>query len=201
MNQQISNLLTWQRTRGLRFPTYSRETPAAQPQNQFNLLASEGDALLIWKDAGTAALAPVAQTKTRTPLLFFSGSTDQVPDETRGLWDELLKKITAAMGIRPGHALHLAAANPNEQARKAVELGLRSLQPQLVVILGRDALDFFQGHYPNGEKPLERGEFFPLGTNPTQTALFTWHPAEMIRDPNIKRDVWADMQKVMRRLQ
>lgn len=72
---------------------------------------------------------------------------------------------------------------------------VKSINPQVVVALGRFAAQTLLGV----KTPISklRGQFHNYHGLPLMP---TYHPAALLRDPALKRDVWNDMQQVMKLL-
>jgi DNA polymerase len=70
---------------------------------------------------------------------------------------------------------------------------VRAISPQVVVALGRFAAQTLLGV----KTPISRlrGQFHDYHGLPLMP---TYHPAALLRDPALKRDVWNDMQQVMK---
>jgi DNA polymerase len=72
---------------------------------------------------------------------------------------------------------------------------IKAIKPQAIVALGRFAAQTLLGV----KTPISklRGQFHDYNGLPLMP---TYHPAALLRDPSLKRDVWNDMQQVMQLL-
>lgn len=120
---------------------------------------------------------------------------------------QLLTKIIVAMKFRREevyitNVVKCRPPNNREPIRDEIEAcqpylltQIKTIQPQVIVSLGRTATGFFVPS-PAGMTSL-RGEFHDFGG---VKVMPTFHPAYVLRnegDPRVKRQVWQDMQKVM----
>jgi DNA polymerase len=123
-----------------------------------------------------------------------------------GAVGELLDRILAAMGFkradvylcnvlkcRPASEADAAAASV---CRPFLDHQLELIRPKVVVALGAFATRVLL----DDERPLAelRGRWAERRGLPV---LPTHHPAELLRDPGLKRRVWDDMKLVLRHLQ
>ncbi len=72
---------------------------------------------------------------------------------------------------------------------------IEAVRPEVIVALGKTAVLFLLGI----EAPITklRGRWTDFGGIPVMP---TFHPSYLLRNPGAKRDVWSDIQEVMRRL-
>ena len=100
---------------------------------------------------------------------------------------ELLKKILKAMKLS-ADTVCLCNAPDAEQVLDF----LQSVRPVVVITLGATAVRVVTG----SRDPLAdiRGKFFKFQGI---SVMPTFHPAELLKDPGLKRPVWEDMQQVM----
>jgi DNA polymerase len=86
---------------------------------------------------------------------------------------------------------------PDEVAacRGYLETQIRLVAPRVLAILGRVAAHTLLGN----ETPIGRlrGRWYPVLGIP---AMVTYHPAALLRNPELKRPTWEDMQQVRDRL-
>jgi len=79
-----------------------------------------------------------------------------------------------------------------EACRPYIERQIEFIKPRVIVTLGRFALQSIL------QRPLAissvRGQWQSLGAI---KVMPTYHPAYLLRTPSAKKDVWADMKKVM----
>lgn len=76
-----------------------------------------------------------------------------------------------------------------------LERQIRAIRPELICALGKFAAQTLL----QDEKPISRlrGRFHAYHEIPVMP---TYHPAYLLRNPGSKRDVWNDMQQIMKRL-
>ena len=121
---------------------------------------------------------------------------------------QLLTKIIEAMGLKredvyisnvvkcrpPGNRTPL----PNESNTCKELLLLKEIdliKPKIICTLGATATQALLGD--DVKITRARGQFFNFNGI---FVLPTYHPAYLLRNPDAKKDVWADMQKVMAKL-
>ena len=111
----------------------------------------------------------------------------------------LLANIIKAMGFS-AQEVHLLSfsMDPSGAASATREelLGrIAAVSPEVVVALGEAAAQLLLGSCePVGEL---RGSFHDLAGTPLMPSL---HPEKLLENPALKREVWSDMQQVMKRL-
>lgn len=118
---------------------------------------------------------------------------------------QLLDKILAACGFeRFTHVYILNAIKcrppgnriPTEEERAAcwpnLEAQLRILQPKIIVLLGATALQVLLD--PRGRITRDRGRWVEKNG---VWFMPTYHPAALLRNPNLKRDAWEDFKQVV----
>ncbi|HBG07761.1 MAG: hypothetical protein A2075_10650 [Geobacteraceae bacterium GWC2_58_44] len=116
-----------------------------------------------------------------------------------GAAGELLAKIIQAMGFATSDVFLLSfnagSGGAGSPAREAVLARIAAVGPEVVVTLGEPAAQLLL----QSRQPVEklRGRFHDLEGIPL---LPTLHPDAMLENPALKREVWSDMQQVMRRL-
>ncbi len=121
---------------------------------------------------------------------------------------QLLDRIIAAMGLSRAEvyiANIVKCRPPGNRAPLPDEVGaclpflerqIEIIQPEVIVTLGRSALQSLRGEsVPSITRA--RGQWFRYGSIP---AIATFHPAYLLRSPEAKRPVWEDMQEVMAHL-
>ncbi len=164
-----------------------------------------------------------ALATTRSNIVFGDGAADaplvfvgEAPgaDEDRtgvpfvGRAGELLDKMIVAMGWRrsdvyianvlkcrpPGNRTPLA--DEIAACRPFLDAQLGVLAPRIVVALGRPAANTLLGT----DAPISalRGRFHELNG---LRVMPTFHPAYLLREPDRKRDAWADLKLVMAELE
>ena len=102
----------------------------------------------------------------------------------------LLKKILEAMKLSADKVCLCNAPDPDQ-----VMAFLESVRPRVVIALGDQAAQVMTG---TGDSVGNiRGKFVTIhGID----VMPTFHPAQLIEDPALKRPVWEDMQKVMQKI-
>jgi len=89
-------------------------------------------------------------------------------------------------GNRTPGGEEIAACSPNLQAQ------LRILKPKILVLLGAAALQALLD--PKGKITRERGNWVKKGE---LYIMPTYHPAALLRNPNLKKDTWEDFKQVV----
>ncbi|OAT80241.1 uracil-DNA glycosylase [Desulfotomaculum copahuensis] len=118
---------------------------------------------------------------------------------------QLLDKMLAACGFqRFEHVYILNAVKcrppgnriPTDEERAACRLNLdaqlRLLKPVIMVLLGATALQAVLD--PKGRITKDRGRWVERNG---VLIMPTYHPAALLRNPNLKRDTWADLKQVV----
>jgi DNA polymerase len=175
----------------------------------------------IREELGDCQRCPLA--KTRTNLVFGAGDPNaqlmfvgEAPgrDEDRegipfvGRAGQLLTKIIQAINMTRNQvyiANILKCRPPNNRNPETEEIEkcypflqqqIKVIQPRIICALGAFAAQtLLQTKTPIGRL---RGRGHPF--NKHSLVIPTYHPAFLLRDPNKKRDVWEDMQLVMKLL-
>jgi len=175
----------------------------------------------IREELGDCQRCPLA--KTRTNLVFGAGDPDaqlmfvgEAPgrDEDRegipfvGRAGQLLTKIIQAINMTRDQvyiANILKCRPPNNRNPEAEEIEkcypflqqqIKVIQPRIICALGAFAAQtLLQTKTPIGRL---RGRGHPF--NKHSLVIPTYHPAFLLRNPNKKRDVWEDMQLVIKLL-
>lgn len=111
-----------------------------------------------------------------------------------GAAGELLGKIIQAMGFATSDVCLLSFAGV-APTRETLLRQITAVGPELVVALGEETAQLLL-QSGDGIAKL-RGKFHDLGGVPLMPTL---HPEAMLEDPALKRQVWSEMQQVMRRL-
>lgn len=147
------------------------------------------------------------------PELMFVGEGPGADEDAQGLAfvgraGQLLTKIIEAMGMtrdevfignivkcrppgnRPPEPEEMEACIPYLKEQVAL------LKPKIIVCLGATAVKGFFGPEPDGITKI-RGNW---RTFEGIDVMPTYHPAYLLRNPNMKKDVWTDMKEVLRRL-
>ncbi len=175
----------------------------------------------IREELGDCQRCPLA--KTRTNLVFGAGNPDTVlmfvgeapgRDEDRegipfiGRAGQLLTKIIQAINMTREQVYItniLKCRPPNNRNPETEEIErcypflqqqIKVIQPRIICALGAFAAQtLLQTKTPIGRL---RGRGHPF--NKHSLVVPTYHPAFLLRNPNKKRDVWEDMQLVMKLL-
>jgi uracil-DNA glycosylase len=112
---------------------------------------------------------------------------------------ELLAKIVQAMGFAAAdvHLLSFPAqpSGPGCASRETLLNRIAAVAPEVVVTLGEQAAQLLL----ESREPVStlRGNFHDLAGTPLMPTL---HPEQLLENPALKREVWSDMQQVMKRL-
>jgi uracil-DNA glycosylase len=112
---------------------------------------------------------------------------------------ELFAKIIKAMGFAPQEVYLLSFAQEAPGAATASRASLleaiATVAPRIVVALGETAAQLL---LQSGD-PISalRGRFVDLEGTPLMATL---HPDQLLADDSLKREVWNEMQQVMKRL-
>lgn len=147
-----------------------------------------------------------------TARLAFVGEGPGANEDQQGLpfvgeAGQLLDKMIVAMGLRPDEVYVCNAVKcrpPSNRTPESDEMAacspflaeqLAEVRPDIIVALGRTAA-IALGVMPEGGRNW-RGVFSVYEGIPV---LSTYHPAYLLRSPDQKRVVWADLQLVMARL-
>ena len=166
----------------------------AEPQHV--VLSVSDDAGRHWSRVGpvNADPEPIAATGDNRPKIAF------------GKAGQLLDRMLGAIGLsRDGDDVYicnvLKCRPPGNRDPHLDEVGacrafldeqLRLLKPEVVLELGAHAARTVLGTH-RGISSL-RGRFL---TSPAGWRVMpTWHPAYLLRQPDAKREAWADLQKV-----
>lgn len=107
----------------------------------------------------------------------------------------LLEKIIGAMGFDRGKVCLVSFESGASNLRAAIVEQVALAAPEIVVTLGAEATTLLL----QSDEPLERvrGRFHGVAGT---TVMPSYHPADLLADEALKRDVWNDMKKVMGRL-
>ena len=131
---------------------------------------------------------------------------NQQPDITKGPAGDLFLKILKAMNLDVNKVYIISfqppasqADVPDEEWQKEIKTHvfkkMRQFDPQIICSMGEKALQVMLGndaHLADGE-----GRFHNMATT-----LFipTFHPAQLIENPSLKRAVWESMKRVIQRI-
>lgn len=149
----------------------------------------------------------------RSPKIVFVGEgpgfhEDQEGQPFVGPAGQLLDKMIAAMKLAESeyYICNAVKCRPPENRTPLpdetsacfpfLKEQLESLDAQIVVALGRCAAEVLLGH--ELEKSW-RGSWFFYGPKATPV-MPTYHPAYLLRNPDMKRPVWDDLKAVMAKL-
>ena len=111
----------------------------------------------------------------------------------------LLVNILKAMGFAPEEvhllSFSLDATGAPSARREELLSRIAAAAPEVVVALGETAAQLLlDSREPVGRL---RGRFHDLAGTPVMPSL---HPEALVQDPALKREVWSEMQQVMKRL-
>jgi uracil-DNA glycosylase family 4 len=188
-DSKIEALLLWQKSRGLRLPSFAKA----------NALGSDDPKLKLKEYSGRQADTKI----TPCDLLFISCSLDWKPS-TDAESEALLNKMIAAMKLKNADIkkIRFDSSKPEELSQAFLEIKNCSI----CIILGSAALNALQF---SKEKPGStvdfdmnfsevRGKFLKHSTeNIEQKVIASWHPTKLIEQPILKQDSWNDLKKVI----
>ncbi|MCK4593172.1 uracil-DNA glycosylase [bacterium] len=181
-----------------------------------------------WSDLAACLAEAVSCTKcelsrTRTNVVFgegdsgarlmFVGEAPGADEDAQGLpfvgrAGKLLDKMITAMGLKRGEvyiANILKCRPPGNRdplptevtaCRPYLEAQIELIAPEFVCCLGRHAATRLLGR----DEPLSRLRGAIHRYNERTRMVVTYHPAYCLRNPASKRDVWQDLQVIMREL-
>jgi uracil-DNA glycosylase len=143
-----------------------------------------------------AQSAPIAQTQTSTPASFAPTSVGAklifISDPIQGQAAQLLDRMIEAMGVPRTDVSILSA-----EAAGALDLST----PHIFVALGEKAT---QELLQSGGSPLASESFANLRsrfhTYRGSKLISVFHPSELLKSPLLKKDVWQDLQKVVKEM-
>ena len=146
------------------------------------------------------------------PLMFVGEAPGEQEDKRGepfvGPAGELLDKMIEAMGWsrRTVYIANILMCRPPgnrnpqpdevEQCKPFLEAKIQAIAPRIIVALGRPSANTLLGR----DAPISalRGKFHDrFGTK----VMPTFHPAYLLREPDRKRDAWADLKLVMAELE
>lgn len=144
--------------------------------------------------------------------LFFVGEApgadeDRVGRPFVGAAGRLLDRILSAMGLSDDdvYIANVAKCRPPNnrppEDDEAVACGpfldrqLALVRPKVIVAWGRTPTRYLLKKSESMSKL--RGNWFAVGGVPL---IPTWHPAYLLRNPDAKKDTWADMKRVLEKL-
>lgn len=120
---------------------------------------------------------------------------------------QLLDRILEASGFSRKENVYIANIvkcrppgnrAPTEEERQAclphLKAQIRLVNPRIIVLLGSTAVQALVD--PAGRISRMRGQWFQLGP---YCCMPTYHPAALLRNPALKRDVWEDFKRVIDR--
>jgi uracil-DNA glycosylase len=132
--------------------------------------------------------APTAQSISTVSKLIFVG------DAIQGQASQLLDRMIEAMGVQRANVSIVAP-----EAAAALELN----EPSIIVALGEKALrSLLQAE--SSVAPLLNESFDGLRSRfhayRGSQLISVFHPSELIKSPQLKKDVWTDLQKVVKEM-
>ncbi|MFK5954618.1 MAG: uracil-DNA glycosylase family protein [Desulfobacterium sp.] len=135
----------------------------------------------------------------------FIQDENQQPDITQGPAGELFLKILKAINLNVDQAYIISFSPPpshgnapdegwQKQVKTHVFKKMREINPRIICSMGETALQVMLGN--NARLADGEGRFHNMAT-----ALFipTFHPAQLIEDPSLKRAVWESIKRVIQR--
>jgi uracil-DNA glycosylase family 4 len=189
-----------------------RSAPVPAPERGFQDIIDQVLACRLCPLARTRTRAVPGEGRPRADLMFVGEAPGRDEDiQGRpfvGRAGQLLTKIIAAMGFQREDVFitNVVKCRPPENrtpGREEIEAcrpylagQIELIRPKVIIALGKVAADFFI-RSSRGMTQL-RGEFYDYrGIR----VMPTFHPAYILRQENVKgvkRQVWQDMQKVMK---
>jgi DNA polymerase len=204
------------------------EEPVINYNTEFTLTDSVEQLELVKQEALVCQKCNLAKTRTRVVFgqgdpqakLVFVGEAPGFDEDAQGLAfvgraGQLLTRMIAAMKLTREQVFicNILKCRPPDNRIPAPEevVACQSyLERQLVLIKPRIicALGLVSAQWLLGSKDSLgrlRGKFLPVpasrGLGLTDTRIMvTYHPAAVLRFPNYKKDVWEDLQKIMKEL-
>lgn len=175
---------------------------------------------MIAKDAAACTKCELHRTRTGVvpgqgtprPEIMFVGEAPGADEDAQGLAfagraGQLLTRMIEAMGFKREDVFvaNILKCRPTDNARPAPEqmsaclpylrAQIGVLKPGVIVVLGATAVRGLLGN--ETEIAKLRGNWLEFDGIP---AMPTLHPAYLLRNPSAKKDVWADMLEVLRRI-
>ena len=154
--------------------------------------------------------------------IFFCGEAPGADEEIQGVpfvgrAGQLLTKIISAMGLKReevyiGNIMNWRPEMPTSRGNRPptseemayclpyLEAQIAIVRPQVVVALGKTAVNGLLGEDPNRKMGAIRGKWSKLGES---DLMITYHPSFLLQYGNnntMKRLVWEDMMAVMERV-
>ena len=156
------------------------------------------------------AVAPheafVAEGNLQARLVFVGGSPTEEESRTSRVFvgppGQLLDKMITAMGLSREQVylanLLQAPGQPISECLTLLVKKLTEIRPEVVVLLGELAAQAFL----STELPLSqlRGKFHSCDRLPSCKLLATFHPADLLLEPALKREAWDDLKQVAKEL-
>jgi hypothetical protein len=197
MDDQTINLLAWQKSRGLRFPVMRNICASPNEELKTNVVPTRLRYRCICPFSGDEA----AVMPQHPRVLFLSVAVTTEPELDVHQWTALLGKIASAMKLQAGEVFHLLCENsPELDDGRSIDGVLEILRPTFMIILGQECLELFPKLAAGHELGSLRGQLITGPDASAQNVLATWHPRTLITRPELKKDVWADMQIVMQKI-
>jgi len=179
-----------------------------------HLLAEEVARCTKCKELVSTRMQTVFGIGTPKPRLCFFGEAPGADEDRQGepfvgRSGQLLTKIIEACGMTredvyilnvlkcrpPGN--RNPSAEETAACRPFFERQLEILRPEFICCLGRPAMMALLGTPPTQSLGSMRGRFHNYQD---AKVIVTYHPAYLLRNPPAKRDVWDDMQMLLREM-
>lgn len=130
---------------------------------------------------------------------------------------QLLDKIMAAIGIDPEKDLLIAnvvkcrPTDPEGQNRPPtpdeaetcfpyLKHQIALMRPRVILLLGATSFRYMDPTRKDFSMAKEAGKFIALPDYPGVEAMVLYHPAALLRNPNLKADMWAHVKLLKKRL-
>lgn len=130
---------------------------------------------------------------------------------------QLLDKIMAAIGLDTERDLLIAnvvkcrPTDPDGQNRPPLPAEAETcfpylrhqialVRPRVILLLGATSLRYMDPGRKDFSMAREAGQFIALPDYPGVEAMVLYHPAALLRNPNLKADMWEHVKALKRRL-
>lgn len=209
------------RARAVPPPPISSSVPPAPRPAGADLAKAKNDLAAVTQAVAACKLCSLSKTRTRVvpgqghlqPDILFIGEAPGEDEDRQGLAfvgraGQLLTKMIEAMGYRredvfianilkcrpPGN--RKPAPEEMQACRPYLERQIELLQPRVIITLGATALEgLFNQEMIRITKV--RGNWMSWNDIPVMP---TFHPSYLLRNESAKKDVWRDLQEVLKKL-
>jgi hypothetical protein len=174
--------------------------PGAKPRAQTGASASVNKSAPQSSKAPTqstsAALSPRTSSSTHTSVATSVAKLIFIGDAIQGQAAQLLDRMIEAMGVARANVSIVAS-----EAASAMDLST----PHILVALGENALRvILQSQNSPETASISTEPFANLRSRfldyRGSKLIAVFHPSELLKSPQLKKDVWADLQKVVKEM-